>query len=140
MALFAPSLGSVGSATVPVPRFALLAVAGALLIAGCGGSVDTAQLEKNLTSVANAIDSCVAKTNDARKCNTAAELGKVPADVKLGDGDGEIQINATKALRYQLTAKAGDKVRFGILAQPVGARKRVCLPAGEGSCPKGGVW
>jgi hypothetical protein len=141
MAPFAPGVRSVGSATVLVPRPALIVAAIALLLAGCGGgSVDTSALEKQLTTVADAVDACVAKTNDARKCASAAQVGKLPSDVKLGSGDGEIQIHATKALRYQLVAKAGDKVQFGILAQPVGARKRVCLPAGEGSCPKGGVW
>ena len=26
------------------------------------------------------------------------------------------------------------------LVQPVGARKRVCTPAGAGGCPRGGMW
>lgn len=116
----------------------------AALLGGCGGSdpVSAKTAEDRLVRVADALDACVAKTNDARRCTTAKALGLSDADAEslLGDGTGQVDVSATKALRYQLVADVGDDVQFAILAQPVGARKRVCKPAGEGECPKGGVW
>lgn len=114
------------------------------LVGGCGGSepISATTAEARLIRVADALDACVAKTNDARKCTSSAALGLSgsEADAVLGSAAGQVQINATKALRYQLISDLGDDVEFAILAQPVGARKRVCKPAGEGQCPTGGVW
>lgn len=113
-------------------------------LAGCGGSdpVSAKTAQDRLVRVADALDACVAKTNDARACATAKALGLpgADADALLGDGTGQVEINATRPLRYGLISDVGDDVEFAILAQPVGARKRVCKPAGEGACPKGGVW
>lgn len=97
-------------------------------------------LEQRLVAVADKVDACFAKTNDARKCADAEALGDESGALHLGDGTGEVDVNATKPLRYHLVAKAGDDVEFGILVQPIGARKRVCKPAGQGECSKDGVW
>lgn len=126
---------------VPAATGVLLA---SLLLAGCGGSdpVSAKTAEDRLVRVADALDACVAKTNDAVKCTSAKALGlsAEDADALLGSGTGQVEVSATKPLRYQLVSDVGDDVQFAILAQPVGARKRVCKPAGEGECPKGGVW
>lgn len=113
-------------------------------IAGCGGSdpVSAQTAEARLVRVADALDACVARTNDARECTAPKALGlsEVDGETLLGSGTGQVDVRATKPLRYQLVADVGDDVQFALLAQPVGARKRVCRPAGEGECPKGGVW
>lgn len=109
--------------------------------AGCGGpSVDAAALKTQLTGVADVLDRCVAKTNDARKCTRSSALGTLPAGAELGSDVGQITARADRALRYELKADAGDDVTFSVIAQPVGARKRVCGPAGRGDCPAGGAW
>lgn len=129
----------------PAPSLVQAAAAGALVLtlAACGGDpVSAKTVEDRLVRVADALDACVAKTNDVRDCASGKALGlsEADADALLGDGRGEVAITATKPLRYQLVSDVGDDVEFAILAQPVGARKRVCKPAGEGECPKGGVW
>lgn len=126
---------------LPAPLL-LPAAACTLGITACGGGepVSAKTAEARLVRVADALDACVAKTNDARACTKAESLGLRDADGLLGDGDGQVAVNASKALRYQLVTSVGDDVEFAILAQPVGARKRVCKPAGEGACPDGGVW
>lgn len=122
----------------PAAPIALLAC---LALSGCGEkSVDTAALKAQLSGVADALDRCVTKTNDARKCATKAALGKLPAAVELGSEVGQIQIRANRPLRYELVAEAGDDVQFTVVAAPVGARKRVCLPVGRGDCPNSGAW
>lgn len=122
-----------GPAVVLLPLSAAVAACG-----GPAGSVastpDAAQ--RQLIAAADRLDACFAKRSDTRKCTGEDTLGDAP----LGDGAGEIQVNATRPTRYQLTIKVDDRTSFAILAQPVGARKRVCAPAGAGGCEKGGVW
>jgi hypothetical protein len=89
--------------------------------------------------VADELDACYARRGDARKCAAADALPGADG-AALGDGTGEIAVSVTRPTRYQLTLKVDDRTSFAILAQPVGARKRVCSPAGAGGCPKGGVW
>lgn len=129
-------------AFVHAPAPALLT--GALLsgLAGCGGSApsDAASVKAHLVVVADALDACVAKHGDARKCVDTDALGSLPGGVELGDGDGQIEIDASRPTRYQLTAKADGGARYAVLAQPVGARKRVCTPAGSSACGKDGRW
>lgn len=97
-------------------------------------------MQTQLVAVADALDRCTAKTGDARKCTSVDALGELPAGVKLGEGDGSVAINASRPTRYQLTAKADGGSEFALLAQPVGARKRVCTPAGKDGCPEAGAW
>lgn len=107
---------------------------------GCG-SADVGALKAQLGGVADAVDGCVAKTNDARRCVNGATLGPLlPEDVEIGSGTGQIAIRAPRPLRYALIGNAGDGATFSITAEPVGARKRTCEPAGVGDCPKGGAW
>lgn len=100
-------------------------------------SASTAQ--QQLVAVADRVDACYAKRNDTRQCTDADALGDL-GGAKLGDGTGEVNVNASKPTRYQLTMHVDDRTSFAILVQPVGARKRVCSPAGSGGCPKGGMW
>lgn len=129
-----------GLTSSPTPLVA--AGFGILALAGCGGAdpVSAEVLEQRLTTVADAVDQCFAKTNDARKCVTGQALGSDDETLHLGDGVGEVSLTSAKPLRYQAVAQAGDDVEFAILVQPIGARTRVCRPAGEGGCPKDGVW
>lgn len=123
---------------------ALLLPVPAVLV-GCGsgstggGAVSAATAQSQLVAVADRLDACYAKQNDTRKCTSADALGDV-GDAQLGDGEGEVLVQATKPTRYQLTMKVDARTTFAILVQPVGARKRVCTPAGEGGCPKAGTW
>lgn len=134
--------GVTGPTTSPLPLvaagFGLLAVA----LGGCGGSepVSGEVLEQRLVAVADAVDACFAKTSDARKCTDGKALGRSDEALHLGDGIGEVELTATKPLRYQVVAKAGDDVEFAILVQPIGARKRICKPQGTAPCSKDGVW
>ncbi len=88
--------------------------------------------------IADRLDACFAQRGDARKCTGEQVLGADGAE--LGTGAGQLQVAATKPTRYQLTMRVDDRTSFAILAQPVGARKRVCAPAGTDGCRKGGVW
>ena len=74
-----------------------------------------------------------------RQCSDPKVLGDL-GGAELGSDDGAVDLNASSATRYQLTIKADGGASFAILAQPVGARKRVCQPAGQAGCPKGGKW
>lgn len=94
--------------------------------------------QQQLVAVADRLDACYAKRGDTRKCTGDQAVGG--DGTELGDGPGEVQVAATKPTRYQLTMKVDDRTSFAILAQPVGARKRVCAPAGTDGCQKGGVW
>ena len=134
---------SAGLTTFPLPSVVTgLGLLCAAALGGCGGGdpVSADVIEQRLVAVADQVDACFAKTNDARKCADAKALGDADGKLSLGDGNGEVDISATKPLRYQLVSKAGDDVEFAILVQPIGARKRVCKPAGQGPCPNGGVW
>ncbi len=115
---------------------------GVLALTGCGGSdpVSAGVIEQRLVAVADAVDQCFTKTNDARKCTSGEALGSDDEALHLGDGVGQVDLSSAKPLRYQAVAKAGDDVEFAILVQPIGARKRVCKPSGQGGCPKDGVW
>lgn len=125
------------------PSRVLAALPAALLlgVSACGGSAasDAASVQQNLVVVADALDRCVGQQGDARKCTDEDALGDL-SGATLGGGSGEVEINASKPTRYQLTAKADGDVSYAILAQPVGARKRVCSPVGTGGCPQRGVW
>ncbi|MDO9355221.1 MAG: hypothetical protein Q7T55_16100 [Solirubrobacteraceae bacterium] len=126
---------------LPSPFALTIALAASFLLPGCGGGdVDTVALRTQLSGVADALDRCVGKTNDARKCATAQALGDLPDGTELGSAPGQIRIQANRALRYELVAEVGDDVQFSVLAAPVGARKRYCLPAGRGDCPNSGAW
>ncbi len=133
------------SGPIPSPLLLVAAAIGLLgtALAGCGSGGDPVSadvLQQRLVTVADRVDACFAKTNDARKCADAEALGDASGSLHLGDGVGEVDVSATKPLRYQLVADAGDDVEFAILVQPIGARKRVCKPAGQGECSKDGVW
>ncbi len=136
--------GAIRSATVIAPRplaAPILLTALGFALAGCGDkTVDTAALKQQLSGVADALDACVAKTSDARKCTTEEALGKLPDGTELGADTGQIKVQANKPLRYELVAEVGDDVQFSVVAAPVGARKRFCLPAGRGDCPNSGAW
>lgn len=123
-----------GSVVVLLPFPAALTACG-----GAGGSVDAATAQQQLVAVADLVDACYAKRNDTRQCTDEQALGEL-GDAKLGDGTGEVHVSASKPTRYQVTMKVDDRTSFAILVQPVGARKRVCTPAGAGGCPKGGMW
>lgn len=112
------------------------------MLGGCGGAPgsDPAAVQSRLVAVADALDRCTAKTGDARKCTSADALGELPGDVELGGGNGQVEINASRPTRYQLTSTADGGGEFALLAQPVGARKRVCTPAGKSGCPEAGAW
>lgn len=126
-----------------VARSVALALTGLTLgLSACGGSASTdpTAVQENLVAVADALDRCTAKSGDARKCTSEDALGDLPGSVELGGGDGQVKINASKPTRYQLTSSVDGDTQFAILAQPVGARKRVCSPAGKSGCPKQGAW
>lgn len=116
----------------------LLPFPAALSACGDGGPVSSSAAQQQLVAVADRLDACYATRGDARKCTDDQSLGG--DGTQLGEGTGEVQVAATRPTRYQLTIKVDDRTSFAILVQPVGARKRVCAPAGAGGCPKGGVW
>jgi hypothetical protein len=123
-----------GSAALLLPFPAVLGACGG---AG-GGAISSSAAQQQLVAVADRLDACYAQRGDARKCTDDQIVGGDGA--QLGEGPGEVQVAATRPTRYQLTMKVDDRTRFAILVQPVGARKRVCSPAGAGGCPKDGVW
>lgn len=123
-----------GSAALLLPVPAVIAGCGT----GSGGAVSSSAAQQQLVAVADRLDACYAKRGDTRKCTDDQAVGG--EGTQLGEGTGQVQVAATKPTRYQVTMRVDDRRSFAILAQPVGARKRVCAPAGSDGCEKGGVW
>jgi hypothetical protein len=106
---------------------------------GAGSGVSASTAQQRLVAVADRVDACFGTRGDVRKCTAPDALGDL-GDASLGDGPGDVALEASQPTRYQLTMKVDDRTSFAILVQPVGARRRVCAPAGAAGCPKGGTW
>ena len=76
-----------------------------------------------------------------------APVADAPAGQSAGASAREFEprphdhlVDLREPTRYRLTMHVDDRTSFAFFVQPVGARKRVCSPAGSGGCPKGGMW
>jgi prepilin-type N-terminal cleavage/methylation domain-containing protein len=89
-------------------------------------------------SVAGELESCFTEEDDYRLCDSASKLAG--ADVPIGSANGEVEVSASAARQYVVTAHSRSGTDF-LLARPAGgALARTCTKPGRYGCPNGGSW
>ena len=104
-----------------------------------GQDADAKSSARNMVSQ---VESCFATEQDYTACDDAAALGNTGLDI--GTGNGQVQVAATSATEYTVTAKSkattGGVHTFEIEKQADGRSIRSCTPTGKGGCPTSGDW
>ena len=95
-------------------------------------------------NIVSAVESCYAQTQDYTKCgNAAADV--VDSGLDMGTNPGQVNVNATGASSYAVTAKSkansGGANHTFTITKTNGkfVKPYTCAPADNGAC-SGGIW
>jgi type IV pilus assembly protein PilA len=97
-----------------------------------------ASAKQDARSVVGAVESCFATAEDYRECTDPGDLRD--AAVRFGSGRGQVEVDASSASEYAVTAHSQSGTDFVLARVSANAQERTCTRSGSGGCDGDGAW
>jgi type IV pilus assembly protein PilA len=97
-----------------------------------------ADAKSNARNLVSQMESCYSQDQAYTNCADSQEVET--SGLKVGDADGEVEIDAAGADNYTLIGHSKSGNKFTITKTDGAAPERTCTTEGEGGCPSNGSW
>lgn len=116
----------------------ILAAIALPLFLGQEGKARDAEAKSNARNLVSQVESCFAREEDYRNCQTLAALGTT--GLSLGASTGEVTVSAPSAHVYTITALSTSGTTYVIRKDLGTGAVQTCSPGGSGGCASNGSW
>ena len=97
-----------------------------------------ADAKSNARNLVSEVESCFAREEDYRHCQSAAALG--PTGMSLGNATGQVTVVATAPHEYAISSYSTSGSTY-VIAKDLGTgATQSCTPTAKGGCPASGNW